>query len=237
MQRRGLVTSGAAAGLAAMAALALSVTVMRPAAAQQDVAAGIAACRGDVKQFCAGVEPGAGRLVKCLGDNAAKLTPACADVVRARTAATPAQGQQAQAQPAPGQPAPTPPAPAPGQQGQAPTSPPPPPAAAAPAADRPMQACRGDVATLCKGIEGGGGKRLACLRENRAKVTPACGAALDAVAQRRENLQAACRDDVRHLCSAEKGAQRRACLEKNADALAPACRAAIAALPAARKGN
>lgn len=235
MQRRGPVRFRAAAGLAVMAVLASAIMVMRPAAAQQDKATGIAACRGDVKQFCAGVEPGAGRLIKCLGDNAAKLSPACADVVRARTAAAPAQGQQAQAQPAPGQPAPTQPAPAPGPQAQTPTSPPP--AAAAPAADRPMQACRGDVATLCKGIEGGGGKRLACLRENRAKVTPACGAALDAVAQRREDLRTACRDDVRRLCSAEKGAQRRACLEKNADALAPACRAAIAALPAARKGN
>jgi hypothetical protein len=225
MLHRGLVASG----LAAMAVIAFALMGTHPGAAQQDAPGGLTACRADVKQHCAGVEPGAGRLVKCLGDNVAKLSPACADVVRARTAAAPAKAQQAQAQPAPTQ---SPPAA--GPQAKTPTSPPP--AQAAPA-DRPMQACRGDAAALCKGIEAGGGKRLACLRENRAKVSPGCGAALDAVAQRREELRDACRDDLRRVCSAEKGAQRRACLEKNADTLAPSCRAALAALPAARKGN
>lgn len=37
------------------------------------------ACRADVEQFCRGIEPGGGRVVRCLKDNEAKLTPACRD--------------------------------------------------------------------------------------------------------------------------------------------------------------
>lgn len=34
-------------------------------------------CKDDVKKVCAGVEKGEGRIIKCLKDNAEKLTPAC----------------------------------------------------------------------------------------------------------------------------------------------------------------
>ncbi|TAL02306.1 MAG: hypothetical protein EPO08_07435 [Rhodospirillaceae bacterium] len=38
-----------------------------------------AACDGDIKQLCAGIEPGQGRIVRCLRDNEAKLSQACKD--------------------------------------------------------------------------------------------------------------------------------------------------------------
>ncbi len=37
----------------------------------------LAACRDDLQSFCATVEKGGGRKVKCLKDNEAKLQPAC----------------------------------------------------------------------------------------------------------------------------------------------------------------
>ena len=40
-----------------------------------------AACRDDLKSFCATVEKGGGRKVKCLKDNEAKLQPGCKAVL------------------------------------------------------------------------------------------------------------------------------------------------------------
>jgi len=37
------------------------------------------ACRADVEQFCKDVEPGGGRVVRCLKQNENKLSPACRD--------------------------------------------------------------------------------------------------------------------------------------------------------------
>jgi hypothetical protein len=35
------------------------------------------ACAGDVKTLCPGVEPGGGRLMQCLHENSAKVSPKC----------------------------------------------------------------------------------------------------------------------------------------------------------------
>ncbi|CAN7163776.1 cysteine rich repeat-containing protein [Phenylobacterium sp. LjRoot219] len=40
------------------------------------------------------------------------------------------------------------------------------------------QACAGDVKTLCPTVQPGGGKIVACLRENAAKVSPGCKQAM-----------------------------------------------------------
>jgi len=37
------------------------------------------ACADDVKQFCANVEPGQGRIVRCIRDNEDKLSQQCKD--------------------------------------------------------------------------------------------------------------------------------------------------------------
>jgi hypothetical protein len=56
-------------------------------------------------------------------------------------------------------------------------------AADQPASTRPHSACRADVAALCPGIQPGGGRVSSCLKQNEAKVSPACK---DAIAQARE---------------------------------------------------
>ncbi len=44
----------------------------------------------------------------------------------------------------------------------------------------PHNACKADIATLCPGIQHGGGRASSCLKQNEDKVSPACK---DAMAQ------------------------------------------------------
>ena len=44
------------------------------------------ACRDDVKQLCAGVQPGGGRIKQCLKDNAAKVSDGCKQAIQAARA-------------------------------------------------------------------------------------------------------------------------------------------------------
>ena len=44
------------------------------------------ACRDDVKQLCAGVQPGGGRIAQCLRDNAAKVSDGCKQAIQAARA-------------------------------------------------------------------------------------------------------------------------------------------------------
>jgi hypothetical protein len=43
-----------------------------------------------------------------------------------------------------------------------------------PPRDRPHGACRDDINRLCAGVQPGGGRILACLREHTADVSPGC---------------------------------------------------------------
>ncbi|CAN7337287.1 cysteine rich repeat-containing protein [Mesorhizobium sp. LjNodule214] len=43
------------------------------------------ACQADFENFCKGVEPGGGRVVKCLSDHLSELTPECQKVVKANS--------------------------------------------------------------------------------------------------------------------------------------------------------
>lgn len=43
-----------------------------------------------------------------------------------------------------------------------------------------LAACRADIASHCRGLEAGGGRRIACLIENKAKLTPECAAVVEA---------------------------------------------------------
>ncbi len=54
-----------------------------------------------------------------------------------------------------------------------------------------MAACRTDAATFCQSVEAGGGRRIACLKENRAKLSPDCAAAVDARSAVRDERRAA----------------------------------------------
>jgi hypothetical protein len=42
------------------------------------------ACAGDYKSLCSGVQPGGGRIVACLQQNASKLSPSCQKALAAK---------------------------------------------------------------------------------------------------------------------------------------------------------
>jgi Cysteine rich repeat len=56
-------------------------------------------------------------------------------------------------------------------------------AADQPASTSPRVACKADVDKLCPGIQPGGGRIIACLKQNRAQVSAGCK---DALAKARE---------------------------------------------------
>jgi hypothetical protein len=74
----------AAAGAAPAAAAAPAapvVIVLRPLRPREELFVLRSACGGDVRTICGGVAPGGGRIVQCLATNAARLSPACQDVL------------------------------------------------------------------------------------------------------------------------------------------------------------
>lgn len=77
-------TAPAAAGAAPAAAAAPAapvVIVLRPMRPREELFVLRSACGGDVRTICGGVAPGGGRIVQCLATNAARLSPACQDVL------------------------------------------------------------------------------------------------------------------------------------------------------------
>jgi hypothetical protein len=82
--------------LAAAVAVAGCLAAAMPAAAQQPAgAAGQAlkeACKGDYKALCSGVQPGGGRIVACLAQQADKLSPGCKQALTAAQSAKQAAG-------------------------------------------------------------------------------------------------------------------------------------------------
>jgi hypothetical protein len=53
----------------------------------------LAACRGDVQRFCAGMELGGGRIVRCLEENAAKLSKGCKEAIGASAETAPGEAE------------------------------------------------------------------------------------------------------------------------------------------------
>ena len=70
-----------AASGAAPAAAPATAMVLRPMRPREELFVLRSACGGDVRSLCAGVEPGGGRIARCLGGNAASLSPACKEVL------------------------------------------------------------------------------------------------------------------------------------------------------------
>jgi len=70
----------AAAGAAAAPA-APTVIVLRPLLPREELFVLRSACGADRQTICGGVAPGGGRIIQCLATNAARLSPACQDVL------------------------------------------------------------------------------------------------------------------------------------------------------------
>lgn len=53
------------------------------------------------------------------------------------------------------------------------------------------EACKGDIATLCAGVQPGEGRIRACLRANKEKLSDGCRSAIAAAIQARREARAA----------------------------------------------
>ena len=74
-------TAAPLAGATAAPAAAPTVLVLRPMRPREELFVARSACGADIRTICAGVEVGAGRIMQCLANNAASLSPACRDVL------------------------------------------------------------------------------------------------------------------------------------------------------------
>ena len=98
-------------------------------------------------------------------------------------------------------------------------------------AARAQDPCAEDVKAFCAEVKPGGGRVQMCLKENAAKLSPACNEKIAAderrMLERVEEFLFACRPDVTRLCSEVKQGSGRvlACLSRNRDLLSSSCEA------------
>lgn len=77
----GAATPAAPGAPAAAPATAPTTLVLRSLRPREELFVARSACGADIRTICAGVEVGAGRIMQCLANNAASLSPACKDVL------------------------------------------------------------------------------------------------------------------------------------------------------------
>jgi len=96
---------------------------------------------------------------------------------------------------------------------------------------RRLAVCRADVAKICP--DASQGNRTACLKENAAKLSPECTAALADVEAKAKAMREACATDVKTHCATAgkgKGGEGIAqCLRTNEAKLSAPCNTAIKA--------
>ena len=188
-----------------LAGAALGFVAIGAVQAAEPPAGAMSSCKSELATYCQGIEAGHGKKVRCLSEHQGDLSPACAATVQLRSAGRAGETQMAQAPAAPSANAP---------------------AAAAPTRTN-LRACRSDMATLCLGVEKGGGRRIKCLLDNQAKLSPDCAATISAGQQKRVAVKAVCGADAKVLCPKAHGAERLQCLETNKAQLSPGCAAVV----------
>ncbi len=81
-----------------------------------------------------------------------------------------------------------------------------------------MSACGKDYRRVCSGVQPGGGRGAACLKQHEAELSEACKGQMESMAS--------CGQEVKKICGADgagTGALR-TCMQTHADAFSPACR-------------
>lgn len=74
-------TAAAPAAAEAAPAAAPAVIVLRPMMPREELFVMRSACGDDIRTLCAGVVPGGGRIMQCISNRAAELSPACREVL------------------------------------------------------------------------------------------------------------------------------------------------------------
>jgi cysteine rich repeat protein len=91
-------------------------------------------------------------------------------------------------------------------------------------------ACKQDVEKLCKDVQPGEGRVLACLEEHQSEVSHKCAGNLKQVKQALKQVSAACEPDIEKFCwntPIGKGGIAK-CLKQHSSELTPDCKDAVA---------
>ena len=90
-------------------------------------------------------------------------------------------------------------------------------------------ACRADVQKLCKGVQPGGGRIAACLKQHESEISPGCRERIAEAREEVKEIAEACKADAEALCKGVQPGQGRImrCLGEHNDKLSSACRAKI----------
>ncbi len=95
----------------------------------------------------------------------------------------------------------------------------------------PTTPCDTDAASLCEGVEKGGGNLSACLATNREKLSEECKKFRGTMnkAFEKAGIKRACKDDTMYLCQDVKNekAAYKECLAKNVEKLSADCKAEV----------
>ena len=86
------------------------------------------------------------------------------------------------------------------------------------------QACTPDIRAFCPTVRMGGGKIAACLKQNAARLSPACSSAMAQMAEKLRAVEAGCEDDIHIFCSKTPPAQLGDCLKSNRSNLSFECK-------------
>ena len=128
------------------------------------------ACRGDYQRVCASVPPGTKDSLQCLVQHSGEVSSGCRDALAPAAGSSSAAAAPGNATSASGGAAAAA-APAAGAAAGHPLSP-------REEAMAVRSKCSGDFHKLCSGVQLGGGRAAACLRQHASELTPACRSAL-----------------------------------------------------------
>ena len=134
---------------AALALAALAGTASAQRPSQAQADAIRQSCRADYQAHCADVPTGGQAALQCLQRNAASLSPPCQQSLAAIGGAPPPHAAMAA-----------------------------PPTAMREKAAMLRRSCAMDYRALCRGVQPGGGRALACLQDNSQSLSPRCRDAL-----------------------------------------------------------
>lgn len=134
----------------------------RQSSERREGRAAMGACRADMQTLCGTVERGKGQKLACLIENRAKASPECQSAITAVETARSGKAADRAAKRAEG-----------GKGGKG--------------GKGKMAVCRADSKALCADVERGGGRKLACLKANEAKLTPDCAAVVKAMPGKQAN--------------------------------------------------
>lgn len=87
-------------------------------------------------------------------------------------------------------------------------------------------ACQQDMQTFCGSVEPGEGRLMKCMKENEAKLSPACKAQRDKMKAAMKDIKEACHDDYEKFCADVKPGKGRGmkCMKEHKDELSQTCK-------------